>query len=568
MKSARYSQYFIPTLKEDPREAEIVSHSLMIRAGMIRKLASGIYEFLPLGWRVVKKIEQIIRQEMDSIQGQEMLMSALQPRQLWDKSGRWDLYGPELLRLKDRKERDFCLGPTHEEVITSIVASEVRSYKQLPLLLYQFQMKFRDEIRPRFGIMRAREFYMKDAYSFDTTEQKCRDSYRRNVEAYNRIFQKCGLDFVKVEAATGHIGGESSHEFMVLADTGEEEIAFCSCGYGANTELASYKSPPSPNSSNKNQKELSRVSTPGKKTVEEVSEFLGEEKEKFIKTLIFESDRGPLAVLIRGDHELNENSVLKFAPGASLASEKTIKDISGAPAGFAGPVGINRDKLYKMLADKSVTSIENALSGANEKDFHLKNINYGRDYEADAVGDFRRARKGDLCPRCSETLSFKRGIEVGHTFILGKKYSKAMGALFTDSDGQEKNMIMGCYGIGVTRIAAALIEQSHDKDGIIWPAPIAPFHINIIQIGKGAQEICNQLYEDLSDEYEVLLDDRDESPGVKFKDSLLIGCPLSIVAGRKYKNEGKLELQWRKSGEKELTEPGNIKKRIKETLKK
>ncbi len=567
MKSARFSKYFIPTLREDPKEAEIPSHKLMIRSGMIRKLASGIYEFLPLGWRVVKKIENIIRRRMDEIDGQELFMSALQPRELWDRSGRWDLYGPELFRLQDRQERDFCLGPTHEEVVTSLVASDIKSYKSLPVLLYQFQMKFRDEIRPRFGVMRAREFYMKDAYSFDSDEEGCLKSYRDNVVAYIRIFKDCGLNFIKVEAATGNIGGSSSHEFMVPAGTGEDEIACCSCGYGANTELSSYARPETPDEkeTSADEKNLEKVNTPGKKTVEEVASFLNRKPEKFIKTLICETSEGPAAILIRGDHELNLSLAASRLGNIELAGEERVKELTGASAGFAGPSGL-KGKVSIIAADRAVTEIKNGVSGANENDFHLVNINYSRDYEADIVGDFRTALPGDLCPVCGKPMEFKRGIEIGHTFLLGEKYSESMGATFTDAGGTEKNMMMGCYGIGVTRIAAAAIEQSHDKEGIIWPVSIAPFHLHIIQISDSVSEFCSSLFEKLSEKYEVLLDDRRESPGIKFKDALLIGCPIIIVVGKKFTGEGKLEIQCRHTGRTELTDPDNIEEKLREII--
>ncbi|MFC2061928.1 proline--tRNA ligase, partial [Elusimicrobiota bacterium] len=540
------------------------SHKLMIRSGMIRQLASGVYQFLPLGWRVVKKIENIIREEMDNIGGQELLMSAMQPRSLWDRSGRWDLYGPELMRLKDRKDREFCLGPTHEEVITDIVANNIKSYKDLPILLYQFQMKFRDEIRPRFGVMRAREFYMKDAYSFDVSMEKCEKSYNDNYEAYKKIFARCGLKFVEVEADTGNIGGKSSHEFMVIADTGEEEIAVCECGYGANTEMAHYKDTSEDKPGSEKELPAEDVHTPDVRTVEEVGKYLSEPPEKFIKTLVYMTEKDPVIALVRGDHEINE-SFLKKAAGVQvieLADEETIKKVTGGPLGFSGPVGL-KEKIY---ADTAVTKIVNAVSGANKKDHHKKNINYLRDYKADEITDIRKAQRGDLCGNCSKELKFKRGIEVGHTFLLGTKYSESMGARFTDENGKEKEVIMGCYGIGVTRIAAAAIEQSHDDNGIIWPKPIAPFDIVLIQITDKTAEICGDLYKSLSEEYEVLWDDRNESPGIKFKDAQLTGIPLQIIAGKSYNEEGKLEIQYRETGEKEYFKPDELMNKLKQVF--
>ncbi|MFH1415562.1 MAG: proline--tRNA ligase [Elusimicrobiota bacterium] len=555
--SRKLSNYFVPTLKEDPKEAEIPSHRLMIRSGMIRKLASGIYEFLPIGWRVVRKVEKIIREEMDRINGQEMVMSALQPKDLWDQTGRWDLYGPELMRLTDRNDREFCLGPTHEEVITHLVKTNIKSYKDLPLLLYQFQMKFRDEIRPRFGVMRAREFYMKDAYSFDTTVEACQKSYDNNYQAYKRIFKRCGLDFVAVEADTGNIGGKSSHEFMVIADTGEEEIAVCTCGYGANSELAAYQRQDDkidiPDSG---QLELNEVHTPDVRTVEEVSGFLSEKPGKFIKTLVYNTERGPVVALVRGDHELNE-ALLKKAAGTDnieLADGNMIMKLTGGPLGFSGPVGLKSVDIY---ADMAVLGILNAVSGANKDGYHLKNINYGRDYKA-KTADLRRVMKGDKCPKCSKELEFRRGIEVGHTFFLGTKYSKSMEANFTSADSTEQDIIMGCYGIGVTRVVAAAIEQSHDENGIIWPAAIAPFQVEIIQLSEEVKDVCASLYNSLSMEYEVLWDDRDDRPGAKFKDADLMGIPIRIVVGKNYLNEGNVEVQYRKTGEKKYVKPDSL----------
>ncbi|MDA3792265.1 MAG: proline--tRNA ligase [Elusimicrobia bacterium] len=572
--SRKLSNFFIPTLKEDPKEAEIPSHKLMVRAGMIRKLASGIYEFLPLGWRVVKKVEDIIRREMNNISGQEIVMSALQPKTLWDKSGRWEKYGPELMRLKDRKDREFCLGPTHEEVITHLVGTNLSSYKDLPLTLYQFQMKFRDEIRPRFGVMRAREFYMKDSYSFDKDIKACEKSYKDHVGAYRKIFSNCGLKYKEVEAATGNIGGQSSHEFMVTAETGEDEIVLCESkdcdgGYSSNVEKADYRRSEIKQNIVKAE-ELKEIHTPDRRTVGEVAKFLNQPPEKFIKTLIYDSDKGPVVALVRGDHELNENHLKTYADAGelTLAGKDTIKDITGAPVGFAGPVRINKEAVHKIFADKAVKYIKNAVSGANQKDYHLKNINYGRDYKIkkDNFKNLRKVIKGDLCPRCGKELAFKRGIEVGHTFLLGTKYSKSMGAQYTGADGVRKDIIMGCYGIGVTRVVAAAIEQSHDKDGIIWPDSIAPFDINIIQLSDQLSDktdnICKELFSELSKDYEVLWDDRAESPGVKFKDAQLIGIPVQVVVGRNYLKEGQLEVQFRKSGKKVFIKP----KELKETM--
>ncbi|MFC2091560.1 proline--tRNA ligase [Elusimicrobiota bacterium] len=576
--SRKLSRYFLPTIKEDPKEAEIPSHRLMIRAGLIRKLAAGIYEFLPFGWRVVKKIEGIIREEMDSIGGQELMMSAMQPKDLWDEkgSGRWCLYGPELMRIKDRNDREFCLGPTHEEVITYLVNSNIKSYKELPLLLYQFQMKFRDELRPRFGIMRAREFYMKDAYSFDTSMQACQKSYDDNFNAYKKIFERCGLKFVAVEADTGNIGGKSSHEFMVIADTGEEEIAVCECGYGANKDLARYKRPQVPLTGTAVDElmPLEEVETPQARTVEEVSGFLKEKPDKFIKSLLFETNPPGMKImaLVRGDHEINERFLKeefekvtgKIIEKVELADEQTIENATGAPVGFSGPVGLKGNEIaaINIIADKDVSNIVNAISGANKKDYHLKNINFKRDYNAH-IADIRKVEAGDMCPECGEKIVLKRGIEVGHTFLLGTKYSDSMGAVFTDENGVEKKIIMGCYGIGVTRVVAAAIEQCYDENGIIWPEPISPFDVVLIQLSDKTQEICMKLYDELKHTFDVLWDDRDERPGVKFKDAMLIGIPIQIVIGKRYIEDGHVEVQFRKTQEKIFVKPEKIKEIIK-----
>lgn len=569
------SKYLLPTLKEIPREAEIPSHQLMIRSGIMRQLASGIYEWLPLGLRVLHKVENIIREEMDSIGAQEVSLPAMQPRELWEESGRWDFYGKELIRLKDRNRRDFCLGPTHEEVITDLVRREVRSYKELPLLLYQFQTKFRDEIRPRFGVIRAREFYMKDAYSFDATDKNAETSYNNVFETYSRIFQRCGLKFRSVEAQTGAIGGAFSHEFMVIADTGEEIIVSCKCGYAANLEKAEGVPPAKVGGKagkRSGLKELEEVETKNMKTVEEVGKFLKEKPDKFIKTLVYKTNGECVIVMVRGDHEVNESKVKSYL-GVNeifLADEKTIKEVTGAPLGFAGPVGLKIK--CKLLADYSVEGIVNGVTGANKKDYHLKNVNINRDYSVDEILDLRRAKEGDVCPKCGKTLEFSRGIEVGHTFKLGTKYSKTLRATFLDKDGKEKYFVMGCYGIGVSRIVAAAIEQSHDQNGIIWPLPIAPFQVLILPVNyehEKIRTISNRIYKQLeSAGYEVLMDDRDERAGVKFKDADLIGIPVRVTVGEKTLAKNIVEVKLR--GEKEVreVEPGQVQKLIPELTKK
>lgn len=544
----KMTQLFLSTLREVPAEAEVVSHQLMLRAGLIRKLASGIYSMLPLGYRVIKKIENIIREEMDRQGAQELLLPALQPAELWHESGRWNIYGPELMRLKDRHERDFCLGPTHEEVITDLVRREVKSYRQLPLNLYQIQTKFRDEIRPRFGLMRGREFIMKDAYSFDKDYAGLELNYQKMYEAYCRIFERCGLDYRAVEADSGAIGGSSSHEFMVLAETGEDAVAYCKdCQYGANVEKAEYyyRVPEFTDV----EEEIREIDTPDIHTIEEISTFLQLDSSRIIKTLIANTEKEVIAVLLRGDRELNEVK-LKNLLGVNhltLAGPETVEKITGAKVGFAGPVGL---KGVRLVADQEVMDMRNAVAGANMTDKHLCNVNPGRDFKPDLVGDVRVVVSGDLCPRCQGQLNVVRGIEVGHIFKLGTKYSESLEATFVDEDGQNRPFIMGCYGIGVGRTMAAAIEQNHDENGIIWPFPIAPFHVVIIpvQVTDDTQRCFSEdLYKKLTDEgIEVLLDDRDERAGVKFKDADLIGIPLRVTIGGKSLNRGVVELKYRK----------------------
>ena len=557
----KYTQAFIPTVKETPSDADTISQKLMLRAGLIRKLSSGIYEWLPLGLIVLKKVEQIIREEMNKIGGQELLLPAVLPKELWVETGRWEIYGDELYRIKDRAGREFCLGPTHEEVITDIVRKEVRSYKQLPLMLYQFQTKFRDEIRPRFGVMRAKEFYMKDAYSFHATEEDAANYYKIVFDAYSRICVKCGFKYCPVEATTGAIGGSSSHEFMVVADTGEEEIISCDCGYGANIEKAECSRTEGKRVLGEI-KDLEEIYTPNLKTVDEVSKFVNEKPEKFIKTLIYLADEKPVMVIVRGDMEINEEKlkyVLKCNQIA-LANAETVEKILGAPVGFAGPVNLN-DKNIDIYADFSIENIVNGISGANKKDYHLKNINIDRDYKPLAIADLRKTRRGDLCPKCQENhLKFSRGIEIGHTFRLGIKYSKTMNATFLDDKGNKNHFIMGCYGIGVSRIVAAMIEQSHDENGIIWNETVAPYRVIIIPIsyeGK-IKEVSDLIYNQLSEKTDVILDDRNERAGVKFKDADLLGIPIRITVSDKTIAENGVEVKYRAEKTAKLTKIGNI----------
>ena len=565
----RQSQLLIPTLREDPGEAEIVSHRLMLRAGMIRKVAAGIYTYLPLGLRVIRKVERIIREELNKAGAQEVLMPIASPAELWLETGRWDFYGKELFRFKDRHERDFCLGPTHEEVITDLVRREVRSYRQLPANFYQIQTKFRDEIRPRFGLMRGREFIMKDAYSFDADEAGAKESYRKMYEAYKAVFSRCGLTFRPVEADTGLIGGTSSHEFMVLADTGEEGIAVCdACDYAANVERAelqehAHKPPPD------TLREKRRVPTPGKKTVEEVTAFLKVPATRLVKTLLYRADGKTVAVLIRGDHEVNEIK-LKKALGATdlvMVDAATVEKLTGAPVGFAGPIGL---KEVPLIADLSVRGLVNVVVGGNAADTHWVDATPGRDFTPDRYADVRSAVVGDACPRCTKPLRIVRGIEVGHVFMLGTKYSEKMKAIYLDKQGQERMIVMGCYGIGVGRTAAAAIEQNHDAKGVIWPAPIAPFHVHVLPLadkGKVLEAAIALETEFGKAGIEVLVDDRDERPGVKFNDADLIGCPYQVVIGEKNFSQGLVELKERRTGTVTKLAPADIRARLTELLK-
>ncbi|MDR3071234.1 MAG: proline--tRNA ligase [Endomicrobium sp.] len=542
-----FSKLLIPTLKEAPSDADIVSAKLMVRSGMIRKLASGFYEILPLGLKALRKIENIIRQELNAVGGQEMVLPLIFPKELWLETGRWSVYGKELFRLKDRKDAEFCLAPTAEEAIVDLIRKNIRSYKQLPIMLYQFGIKFRDEIRPRFGVMRSREFLMKDAYSFHVDEGDLDKYYKIMFDAYINICRRCGFKFCAVEAASGAIGGSFSHEFMVLANSGEEDIVWCKCGYSANSQKAeSLKI--------EQLKEeflsMTEVFTPNIGSVDDVAKFLSLSPDKFIKTMVYIADGNPIAVLVRGDHEVNEVKLklLLNVSDLALADGQIVVSITGAPVGFMGPFGL---KNIKIVADLSVVDIPNAVVGANKKDYHIKNVNYRRDYNVDLVADIRRIKHDDVCPRCKqEKLRFSRGIEIGHTFKLGTKYSKSMNAVYLDSNGKEKPIVMGCYGIGVTRILAATIEQSHDEDGIIWPESIAPFEVTIVPIDYADLRIKNvtdKVCEELSRKgLDVLIDDRDERAGVKFKDADLVGSPYRITIGEKNLINGNVELKSRR----------------------
>jgi len=549
----RYSNYFMPTYKEVPSEAEVISHQLMLRAGMIRKLTSGIYTYLPAGLRSIKKVENIIREEMNRAGAIELLMPAVQPGELWQESGRWEYYGRELLRFKDRHNRDTCLGPTHEEVITDLVRKEIQSYKQMPVNFYQIQTKFRDEIRPRFGLMRGREFIMKDAYSFDADEAGANRSYEAMYEAYSRIFQRCGFKFRAVEADTGAIGGSYSHEFMVLAETGEDQMINCTkCDYAANLERAEIKGEEGlPGPDNIPMKPLKKMYTPDIKTVEEVTSFLDISEDQLIKTLIVVADNEMVAALVRGDHELNEAKLknLLDAQVIELASPEQVAEATSAPIGFAGPV----DLKIKMVADLAIQGMKNFVTGGNRNDLHLKNVNMGRDFNVERFGDIRMITSRDSCARCGEEIRFGRGIEVGHVFKLGTKYSQALKAIFLDDQGKESPIIMGCYGIGVGRTVAAAIEQNHDKDGIIFPIPVSPFEVTILPLqmhDAAVVDAAEKIYKELiAHHIDVLLDDRDERAGVKFKDADLVGIPVRVTVGSRGAKEGQVEIKLRSQPE-------------------
>jgi prolyl-tRNA synthetase len=565
----RYSEMFLPTGREVPSDAEVISQQLMIRAGMIRKLTSGIYSYLPLGYRVIRKLEQIIREEMNKAGAQEVHMPMVQPTELWQESGRWEHYGKELLRFRDRHDHEYCLGPTHEEVITSLVRNDIKTYRQLPRNLYQIQTKFRDEVRPRFGVMRCREFGMKDAYSFDVDEEGAEKSYEKMFAAYNNIFRRCGLKFRPVEADSGSIGGKYSHEFMVMAESGEDAMVFCDkCTYAANLEKAEVACPEKKEIYEEDWLPLEEINTPNARTIEEVSAFLDVNPQDIVKTLIFNADDKQYAVLIRGDHEVNEIKVKNYlgATEVELASDEIIMKTTGAPRGFAGPVNIK----IPVLLDYSVIDMINFVTGANKEDYHYRNVNIGRDFQIQAFADFRVVTGQDKCPRCGGDIKFARGIEVGHVFKLGTKYSKAMKAVYLDKDGQEKIMIMGCYGIGIGRTVAAGIEQNHDENGIIWPMPLAPYHVIITPVNVNEETVmkaAENLYSSmLAEGIEVILDDRDERAGVKFKDADLIGIPLRVVVGQKNLVQGNVELKIRKTGENTLYPLPEIVQQVKQII--
>lgn len=546
----KQSKTLIPTLREVPADAEIKSHQLLLRAGYIRQNASGIYSYLPLAQKVLRKIETIVREEMDEAGAVELLMPAMQAAELWQESGRWYTYGPELMRLKDRHERDFALGATHEEVITSLVRDEIKSYKKLPLALYQIQTKFRDEKRPRFGILRGREFIMKDAYSFHSSQGSLDEMYDRLYQAYTNIFTRCGLNFRAVIADSGAMGGKDTHEFMVLSEIGEDTIAYSdTSNYAANIEMApvinTYEK------SNEPQNELLKVKTEGKKTIEEVSAFLNVAKDQCIKSLLFKVDEKHVLVLVRGDHDVNDIKLKNLfeASEVELADAGQANNILGCSFGSLGPVGVDS---VEIIADHAIAGLVNAVCGANEEDVHYINVNPERDFKVTKYADLRFIQEGDLSPDGEGTILFAKGIEVGHIFKLGTRYSEAMGATYLDENGRNQPMIMGCYGIGVSRVMAAIVEQYNDENGLVWPTDISPFDIHLIPINtkdESQAALAEELYTQLKkNKLDVLMDDRQERPGVKFADSDLIGLPIRITIGKKAA-EGIVEVKVRRSGE-------------------
>jgi prolyl-tRNA synthetase len=563
----RYSKTFLPTLKETPAEAEVVSHRLMLRAGFMRKLTAGVYTYLPYGLAAIRKVEAIVREEMNRAGALELHMPMVQPADLWKESKRYEKYGPELLRFTDRHDRESCLGPTHEEVITDIARKELHSYRDLPVNLYQVQTKFRDEVRPRFGLMRGREFIMKDAYSFDVDDEAASVSYQKMYDAYKRIFTRCGLQFRAVEADSGTIGGSFSHEFMVLAETGEDTIVFCTdCEYAANIEKAvvrlSALKEPEPAG------EIERIETVGRKRVAAVCEFLGIQPAQLAKTMVFKADNEMVAVLVRGDREVEEVKLknLLGATEVEPADEKAVFDATGVPAGYLGPVGLR----IRLIVDQEVAAMPGFYAGANEKNFHVRNVNYARDLHSATVADLRQITTSDPCPECGGRLEQAEGIEVGHVFKLGTGYSESMNATFQDKDGKDKHLVMGCYGIGVSRVVAAAIEQNHDDNGVIFPVPLAPYTVTVLNLGinePSINEAAENLYSELQAAgLEVLFDDRDERPGFKFKDADLLGIPYRVTVGQSLAKQGTVEIRRRKDGQTEEMSPAEAVKFLKSKI--
>lgn len=565
----RQSEFYLHTLKEVPAEAEVASHQLLLRGGFIRKVAAGIYTYLPAGMRVLNKVINIVREEMNRFGAQELLMPALQPKELWEKTGRWDAYGPMMMKLKDRKNRGFALGPTHEELITTLVQNDVRSYRELPFNLYQIQTKFRDEPRPRFGLIRAREFLMKDAYSFDRDREGLMESYEKMRKAYHNVFTRCGLRYRTVQAHAGLIGGSVTEEFMALADIGEDIILYCeSCGYSANRELArssfQYSWPQS-------DEPYRVVETPGKKTVEEVSSFLGVKPELLVKTMIYRSENGYVAAVVPGDREAVETKVATAAgvENVELISPEEFDSLS-VPFGYAGPIGLKQLlENVTIIMDTRLKGATGVVVGANKPDAHIVNASAERDFDVDLIADIAEARGGDTCPECSGTLTEEHAIEVGHIFQLGTSYSEKLGAYFLDADGERKPFYMGCYGIGVSRILAAVVEQNHDQRGIYWPVSIAPFDVHVLLLNTEDETLCEaaeEVYAHLINAgFDVLYDDRlDTTPGSKFADADLLGVPVQLVIGKKFSSTGEVEIKIRRTGERLSLPPQGITDWLKE----
>ena len=547
----RVSKMFAPTLREVPAEAEVVSHQLLLRAGFMRKSTNGMYSYLPLAWRVLKKIENIVREEMDNAGAQEIMMPIMQPAEIWQESGRWGAYGAEMIRLKDRHNREYCLGPTHEEMVTTLIKGNVRSYRQLPMNVYQIQDKFRDERRPRFGLMRSRDFIMKDAYSFDRDEAGLDVSYKSMYDAYTNVFNRCGLTFRPVEADSGAIGGSGSHEFMVIAESGEAEIVYCTeCDYAANVEKAEMHVI---EAADEAALERAEVETPNCKSIADVCAFLNMPVEKSVKAVAYKSEKGLILCFVRGDHEVNEVKVINTCNvlEVEMADESLLVE-NGTCGGYMGPVGIDPEKVM-VVVDHSVMQMHNFCCGANKEGYHMINVNPGRDFTPTFVADIRLIQEGDPCPHCGGKVSKARGIEVGQVFKLFTKYSAAMNCTFLDENGKENPMVMGCYGIGVSRTMAACIEQNNDKDGMIWPVAIAPYEVLVVPVNtkdEASTAKAEEIYEVLKKAgVEAVIDDRNERPGVKFKDADLIGYPLRVVVGPKTLAEGNIEVKARRTGE-------------------
>lgn len=546
------SRLYSPTLRELPADAVVVSHQYMLKAGMMRKVGNGIYSFLPLAWRSIQKVEKIIREEINKTGAQEIMMPIVQPAELWQKTGRWDVFGPEMFKLKDRNDREYCLGPTHEELVTSLIQMDTTSYKQLPVSVYQIQNKYRDEKRPRFGLMRSREFIMKDGYTFDADEEGLDKQYKLMYDAYSRIFTRCGLTFRPVIADSGAIGGSGSHEFEVLADSGEADIVYCeNCDFAANIEAVD---PLTIKSDIHNDKEKEIVETPGQHTIEMVCDFLHAPVKQSVKAVVYNVDGLVVLAMVRGDHEVNETKIQHIynAINVDMASDEDLKKV-GLTAGYISPIGLKRTKEFDILVDPTVMEMQDTCCGANEKDKHYIHVNPARDFKDVRVETIRQIEEGDACPHCGGKIVRCRGIEVGQVFKLGTKYSEALHATFLDNQGKSHPFVMGCYGIGVTRTVAASIEQNHDADGIIWPVAIAPYEVVIVPANNKSEEVmaaAKKLYDSMEDSRdEVVLDDRNERAGIKFKDADLIGYPVRVTIGKKWQQSGSVEIKIRRSGE-------------------